>query len=204
MSSKSTRPSPSHSATSFAVGTQALGNDGRWWKVTANSAGVQRWIPTNIAPIISKSGKSSLLAYKFGVGDTVRIKSHGRGVSPEDVGKLTTIVELGEYTGFPGYRVDHPALGNSICGFANGMIKEDSFELVNTFKQDIEQVITQSINKKPLKMAKVKSITKRTTQEVRNIETSLINKEEVFKMLALAEATGLPCLLIGEPGVNSN
>jgi MoxR-like ATPase len=30
---------------------------------------------------------------------------------------------------------------------------------------------------------------------------SLINKEEVFKMLALAEATGLPCLLIGQPGV---
>jgi MoxR-like ATPase len=50
-------------------------------------------------------------------------------------------------------------------------------------------------------MSKVKSITKRTTQEMRQIETSLINKEEVFKMLALAEATGLPCLLIGQPGV---
>ena len=50
-------------------------------------------------------------------------------------------------------------------------------------------------------MSKVKSITKRSTQEVRQIETSLINKEEVFKMLALAEATGLPCLLIGQPGV---
>jgi MoxR-like ATPase len=50
-------------------------------------------------------------------------------------------------------------------------------------------------------MSKVKSITKRTTQEMRQIETSLINKEEVFKMLALAEATGLPCLLVGQPGV---
>ena len=50
-------------------------------------------------------------------------------------------------------------------------------------------------------MSKVKSITKRTTQEMRQIETSLINKEEVYKMLALAEATGLPCLLIGQPGV---
>ena len=48
---------------------------------------------------------------------------------------------------------------------------------------------------------KTKSISKKTTQEVRTIETSLINKEEVFKMLALAESTGLPCLLIGEPGV---
>lgn len=54
---------------------------------------------------------------------------------------------------------------------------------------------------KPINMAKVKSITKKTTQEVRTIETSLINKEEVFKMLALAESTGLPLLLVGQPGV---
>jgi MoxR-like ATPase len=54
---------------------------------------------------------------------------------------------------------------------------------------------------KHTKMSKLKTITKKTTQEVRQIETSLINKEEVFKMLALAESTGLPCLLIGEPGV---
>lgn len=50
-------------------------------------------------------------------------------------------------------------------------------------------------------MSKLKTVTKRTAQEVRTIETSLINKEETFKMLALAEATGLPCLLIGAPGV---
>ena len=50
-------------------------------------------------------------------------------------------------------------------------------------------------------MARTKSITKRKAQETRTIETSLINKEEVFKMLALAEATGLPCLLVGPPGV---
>lgn len=56
--------------------------------------------------------------------------------------------------------------------------------------------ITNTVN-----MSKVKTITKKTTQEVRTIETSLINKEEVFKMLALAESTGLPCLLVGEPGV---
>ncbi len=37
--------------------------------------------------------------------------------------------------------------------------------------------------------------------DVRKIDTSLINKEEVFKMLALAESTGLPILLIGPPGV---
>lgn len=59
----------------------------------------------------------------------------------------------------------------------------------------------QKFKYKQNNMSKVKSITKRTTQEIRTIETSLINKEEVFKMLALAESTGLPCLLVGEPGV---
>ncbi|WP_396189651.1 AAA family ATPase, partial [Flavobacterium sp.] len=59
----------------------------------------------------------------------------------------------------------------------------------------------QSFKYKQNNMSKVKSITKKTTQEVRTIDTSLINKEEVFKMLALAEATGLPCLLVGQPGV---
>ena len=55
---------------------------------------------------------------------------------------------------------------------------------------------------KPLNMSqtRVKSIT-RKANEVRTIETSLINKEEVFKMLALAESTGLPLLLVGQPGV---
>lgn len=38
-------------------------------------------------------------------------------------------------------------------------------------------------------------------KDQRTIETGLINKEEVFRMLALAEATGLPILLVGDPGV---
>lgn len=40
-----------------------------------------------------------------------------------------------------------------------------------------------------------------TTAVRRTIDTGLINKEEVFKMIALAEATGLPLLLVGPPGV---
>lgn len=48
---------------------------------------------------------------------------------------------------------------------------------------------------------KVKNISRNKTAETRTIETSLVNKEEVFKMLALAEATGLPLLLVGPPGV---
>lgn len=87
-----------------------------------------------------------------------------------------------------------PAGGN-VSTVANTVLDLDALEA------EIKQVITQP---KPLKMAKsTKTITKKTTQEVRQIETSLINKEEVFKMLALAEATGLPLLLVGEPGVNS-
>jgi len=55
---------------------------------------------------------------------------------------------------------------------------------------------------KPKEMSKPnKTLSRRTAKDVRSIETSLINKEEVFKMLALAESTGLPCLLVGDPGV---
>lgn len=57
---------------------------------------------------------------------------------------------------------------------------------------------SQSSNKPVMK---TKAISKKTAQEVRTIDTSLINKEEVFKMLALAESTGLPLLLVGQPGV---
>jgi MoxR-like ATPase len=71
-----------------------------------------------------------------------------------------------------------------------------SLQHLQTFDQPTKKHFIINTN-----MSKVKSITKKTTQEVRQIETSLINKEEVFKMLALAEATGLPCLLIGQPGV---
>jgi MoxR-like ATPase len=74
--------------------------------------------------------------------------------------------------------------------------------VINNPVQKVQTTINSSPNITNIgKMSKVKTITKKTTQEVRTIETSLINKEEVFKMLALAESTGLPCLLVGEPGV---
>jgi hypothetical protein len=37
--------------------------------------------------------------------------------------------------------------------------------------------------------------------EIRKIKTKLVGKESVFNILALSEATGLPVLLLGEPGV---
>jgi MoxR-like ATPase/ribosomal protein S20 len=193
------RPSPSDSATAFPVGHKRKGNDGRIWKVTVNSNGTHRWVPTTSLP--------SKLNYKFKIGDTVKVIKGGCGVGPEEVGTEVSIVKLGVYgsTTIPGYEVC-PPIGNSdpkcsSYNFYQGMIGEESFELVDEFQSGINQIIKQHITTKPRNMAKVKSITKRTTQEVRNIETSLINKEEVFKMLALAEATGLPLLLVGEPGV---
>lgn len=65
---------------------------------------------------------------------------------------------------------------------------------------NIDRLNTQ-INKLNKMADAKKQFVKKSTKEVRVIETSLINKEEVFKMLGLAEATGLPCLLIGDPGV---
>jgi ATP-dependent Clp protease ATP-binding subunit ClpA len=50
-------------------------------------------------------------------------------------------------------------------------------------------------------MAKaIKSLTKNKAQNVLTIDTNLINKEEVFRMLSLARATEKPVLLVGPPG----
>ena len=97
-----------------------------------------------------------------------------------------------------------PAIGNSKTGSFDKMIGEKSFILIESAQDLLNRTKNLNLNThtKSNKMAKIrtKTITKKVTQEVRTINTSLINKEEVFKMLALAEATGLPCLLIGEPG----
>jgi len=198
MPSRAIRPSPTASATSYSVGHIEKGNDGRMWQVTANSAGTQRWVPTRVIPVITNQP----LTYRFDVGDLVKVTTSGVGCAPEEVGLEATITELGIYGMYngPGYKVDKP-IGNCKQPYNDfkGFIGEQSFDIV-------QPKIIFTKKTKPVKlqtMARVKSITKRTTQEVRKIETSLINKEEVFKMLALAEATGLPCLLIGEPGVNS-
>jgi len=192
-----TRPSPTESATLYHVGYRKKGNDGRMWKITANSAGVQRWVPDSGS--IPSIYTTPTPTYKFKVGDEVKIVQSGTGCAPEEIGLEVIITELGLYSDGPGYKL-YQQVGNS-KQYPNGgyhayegFIGEDSFELVE------QQIIKQQ--PKPLKMAKsTKTITKKTTQEVRQIETSLINKEEVFKMLALAEATGLPLLLVGEPGV---
>lgn len=60
--------------------------------------------------------------------------------------------------------------------------------------------ITKSNSQVKKAMAKSKTLSKNKAQNVLTINTSLINKDEVFRMLALAQATGLPLLLVGNPG----
>lgn len=210
--SRRNRPSPSISATTQPVGSVKIGNDGRLWYVSQNSNGVRRWVkagtittngitPTTTVSVLSKFPKIP----KFKVGDKVEIVNTGRGCGNEDLGNIVEITEVGMYSSsLIGYKIN-PPYGNTLHGFYGGYIAEDTFDLVEENKIE-KQTLTKKQLNKAYKMAKAtkKTITKRTAQEVRNIETSLINKEEVFKMLALAEATGLPCLLIGEPGVNLN
>ena len=216
-----TRPSPTESATWFNPGTYKQGNDGNMYGISISQGGIHRWLqahPQSIPQEIKSPrhpgfsiatnsiyGNLGFVNHKFKVGDRVKVVEAGSGVSPEDIGLAVEIIETGYYSGKPGYKVE-PPIGNSLK-FASGayygydgFIEERTFELVETFQEGLDEIINQHI-KQPRKMAKTKSITKRSTQEVRQIETSLINKEEVFKMLALAEATGLPLLLVGEPGV---
>jgi len=204
------RPSPSESATLFSPGTKKIGNDGNGWMVVQSSGGVKRWVKQGgisakfhaRSSAVSTPQITSPSAPKFKIGDVVKVIYAGSGAPPEDINKIVRITKLGAYglNKYPGYQV-HPPIGNSRTGFYNGFIDERTFELVSE-SQNLNTSPTTQIKPNKQYMAKIaKSITKKTTQEVRSIETSLINKEEVFKMLALAEATGLPLLLVGEPGV---
>ena len=208
------RPSPTDSATWYEPLTIKRGNDGNLWTISVNSAGTHRWIKTN-NPIGSKEviymsakhpqynqAKPFKKQHRFKVGQVVKVIRSGYGCGIDEVGDIATITELGDYAiGNDGYKVS-PPMGNMKIGAYSGFIGEDSFEIAKL------TTAIKTINGKPFKlnnktktMAKTKVITKRTTAETRTIDTSLINKEEVFKMLALAEATGLPLLLVGKPGV---
>jgi MoxR-like ATPase len=212
------RPSPTESATWYMPGTFKQGNDGNWYTVSITNSGVHRWIQAPIGPAtyishevfstkhpsfgqyFNTATNTQNMQYKFNVGDIVKVKKSGWGCGPDEVGMTVKIIDIGNYSDEPGYKVE-PPIGNmtSVLKAYDCFIGEESFELVTPSLYTTTQ---PTITTKPLKMAKsTKTITKKTTQEVRQIETSLINKEEVFKMLALAEATGLPLLLVGEPGV---
>ena len=212
------RPSPTISATLYSAGEQLIGNDGNLWEVKQTHSGVNRWVRVHT--------NTNSKTHKFAVGDLLRVIKSGHGCGKEELGKNVIVVATGTYGGTNGYTV-YPPIGNCITGHFGNMVGEESFESetnINSTPQNIQNstyaaaiheiylrsqtnttttdtTVSQNFKIKQKTMAKVKSITKKSTQEVRTINTSLINKEEVFKMLALAEATGLPCLLVGEPGV---
>ena len=207
MANKANRPSPTDSATWYQPGTYKIGNDGNMYAVAITHQGVHKWHRTTITNgqeyiMMSPKHPNYVPTHKFKVGDRVRVVRHGIGCSMDEMHKEVTITELGTYiTGGDGYKVDPPT-GNMLISAYGGMIGEQSFELIS--EAPLEKTLDVS-NIKPLnfkKMARTtKTITKKSAQDVRCIETSLINKEEVFKMLALAESTGLPLLLVGDPGV---
>lgn len=139
------------------------------------------------------------MSYKFDIGDQVKIIKSGSGCHPNTLGVVVTITELGKYTnsGENGYKIDNLDIDtNTLKGSHDGFIGESSFELYK--KKIIDK--TLDLNKvKKIKMS-TKKTTKNSTAEVRTITSSLINKEEIFRMLALSEATQLPLLLVGKPG----
>jgi hypothetical protein len=145
------------------------------------------------------------LKHAFRIGDIVKVVKGGLGIHPSDVGLKCIITDCGKYhNAFNDYR----DLGYKIQPISNitittsineKYISEGSFELI----EPIDKITQTTITNNNKTMSKAKTLVKKVTQDVRVIETSLINKEEVFKMLALAESTGLPCLLVGAPGVNS-
>ena len=140
------------------------------------------------------------MTYKFGVGDKVKIIETGSGCHPNAVGHVVTITDVGTYGDSlkPGYRIDNTDIEtNSKSGSFNYMIGENSFKLVESAPT---QKTIKNIKKIKMPVAKVKKVTKTVLADTRIIETSLIDKEEVFKMLALAECTSIPILLVGAPG----
>lgn len=142
------------------------------------------------------------MSHLFNVGDQVKIIKSGSGCHPDTVGVVVTITELGKYanSGENGYKIDNLDIEtNTKNNGYNGFIGESSFELYK--KKIIDK--TLDLNKvKKIKMSttKTRKTTKIKVAETRIIDSSLINKEEVFKMLALSEATGIPLLLVGAPG----
>jgi len=204
--SRVSRPSPSQSAAATPVGTIMKGNDGFNYKVVTTLRGVHRWLRT--IPLPEEPPPS---VAKFKKGDRVKIVNSGLGCHPDLKGQIVTIdkcIEQNPVIGWE-YTIERQHLyltKNGRHAGTSDTIGEKSFELLADYSAlDIEKIIKQQKvkNMSTTQQPKARLLTKRAAQEVRTIETSLINKEEVFKMLALAEATGLPCLLVGNPGVST-
>ena len=202
---KPPRPSPTQSAAATPIGTIMTGNDGYQWRVFSSSTGTHRWVRHH-----------QQLQQKipmFHPKDGVIFVDSGWGANREMIGRHAIIKDVKKLGDDYWYTIYNAELytykdGSTTESGVSPWIKEPTFQLLSEDSDlDIENIIKKQKAKKMSTQAtapqtgKVRMLNKRTTQEVRTIETSLINKEEVFKMLALAEATGLPCLLVGNPGV---
>lgn len=72
-STRDKRPSPSDSATKFAVGTVRTGNDGGWWVIKESATKVRRWV--KVASPAAKTSKSKSLAAKTSKSKTPAAKT---------------------------------------------------------------------------------------------------------------------------------
>jgi hypothetical protein len=71
--------------------------------------------------------------YKFKIGQKVKVIKSGAGIGYRDTGKICTITGFGIYEGHsfnkPGYTIKEK-IGNARTGDYDGMIAEETFELV--------------------------------------------------------------------------
>ena len=184
-------PTPNLDPQYLKLGTIKKGNNGRNWMVIINpNTGFHMWRHRDLS-----FDKNRLPL--FNIGDTVEIIDSGIGCGHEAYGHKGVITKIGEYCpGMPGYFIE-PTIGNCKSGSYNGLIGEDSFKLIYTEQERNELLLN---TKKRQNMSKATKSAIKKAAHVRTINTSLINKDEVFRMLALAEATQLPVLLVGPPG----
>jgi MoxR-like ATPase len=191
-------PSPLDSAATYPVGYLATRNDGNLWEIKQTSNGVKIWVRCSTDNTIKPLFKS---------GDKVVIVESGFGCHSCLVGTQVVIDKCIQKDNLFVYTIVNQSsyrhtIGEFDYSSTFDTINERSFSSLDYSNLNIEKLIKQQKNKKmATSLGKGKSLTKNSAKEVRVIDTSLINKEEVFKMLALAESTGLPCLLVGNPGV---
>jgi len=92
------------------------------------------------------------MTYKFNIGDQVKIINSGSGCHYDSLHHAVIITEQGVYANKPGYKIDNITIQtNTKDGGFNGMIGEESFELIQSNK--ITKINKMAINK-PKKITK--------------------------------------------------